>query len=150
MKPLITQITRIFVVLMVMFTSLVGLAKSVSLDLTGGFGVTMNKVAALMSIAGQCEDDVVREHRLTAGSANVEDLAVGDVLTLALFTDKELRIELVSERPALKGRAFLGRAQGGLGLVDCVVLETEHGLVIDVTDSANDRIWKIVSDGNGV
>ena len=35
-------------------------------------------------------------------------------------------------------------------MIDCVVLETENGLVVDVTDSKNGRVWKVVSDESGV
>ena len=96
------------------------------------------------------DDGVVRQHRLSVGAAEVQGLAVGDLLILSLFEDRELQIELVSEEHSLVGRSFLGRMQNGLGLVDCVVLETENGLVVDVTDSKNNRVWKVISDENGV
>lgn len=96
------------------------------------------------------DDGVVRQHQLSVGAAKVQGLAVGDLLILSLFEDRELQIELVSEERSLMGRSFLGRMQNGLGLVDCVVLETENGLVVDVTDSKNNRVWKVISDENGV
>lgn len=96
------------------------------------------------------DDGVVRQHRLSVGAAEVQGLAVGDLLILSLFEDRELQIELVAEEHSLVGRSFLGRMQNGLGLVDCVVLETENGLVVDVTDFKNNRVWKVISDENGV
>ena len=105
---------------------------------------------AAANLSTETDEDIVREHRLTAGAASVQKLAVGDVLILALFEDREVRIELMSEERSLRGRAFLGRDRDGLGLVDCVVLETERGLVVDVTDSKNNRVWKVISDENGV
>ena len=141
---------RILVLLMANISAFMCFAAEISVNLLPSIR-TPSQPGALTSMANlSSEEDVVREHRLGAGAANVQNLEVGDVLILALFEDREVSIELVSEERSLKGRAFLGRDRNGLGLVDCVVLETERGLVVDVTDSKNNRVWKVISDENGV
>lgn len=141
---------RILMALIANFTAFMCFAAEISLNLLPE-ARTSSQAGALRAATNlSTEEDVVREHRLGVGAANVQKLAVGDVLILALFEDREVRIELVSEERSFRGRAFLGRDRNGLGLVDCVVLETERGLVVDVTDSKNNRVWKVISDENGV
>ena len=118
-------------------------AADVALDLRAPARASLQSAAPLA-------EDVVRQHRLGAGRARVSGLAVGDRLDLRLFEDRDLSVELVEETVSRRGRSFLGRTAHGLGLVDCVVLETEQGLVVDVTDSRNGRVWQVVSDADGV
>ena len=44
---------------------------------------------------------------------------------------------LIEETEALLGRAFLGRIDNGLDALGCVVLETDAGIILDVTDFEN-------------
>lgn len=103
----------------------------------------------LLTAAAEGPDGTVRSHRLRSGAARVSGLAVGDVVTARLFDDKTLSVTIVEETTALSGRAFLGRIENALGAVCCVVLETERGLVLDVTDFESGRVWQVVQDDSG-
>lgn len=103
----------------------------------------------LLTAAAEGPDGTVRSHRLRSGAARVSGLAVGDVVTARLFDDKTLSVTIVEETTALSCRAFLGRVENALGAVCCVVLETERGLVLDVTDFESGRVWQVVQDDSG-
>lgn len=122
-------------------------ARNLSLDLSGAGNARM-KVAYSQSAVADSEE--VRSHRLVAGAAKLVGLEVGDVIAFKLFEDKTLEVTLIEETEALAGRAFLGRIDNTLDALGCVVLETESGIILDVTDFENQRVWKVVSDENGV
>ncbi|MBO7206652.1 MAG: hypothetical protein J6W10_03455 [Kiritimatiellae bacterium] len=122
-------------------------ARNLSLDLSGAGNARM-KVAYSQSAVSDSEE--VRSHRLVAGAAKVFGLEVGDVIAFKLFEDKTLEVTLIEETEALTGRAFLGRIDNVLNALGCVVLETESGIILDVTDFENQRVWKVVSDENCV
>ena len=103
----------------------------------------------MLTAAAGGPDGTVRSHRLRPAAARVTGLAVGDVVTARLFDDKTLSVTIVEETTALSGKAFLGRIENTLGAVGCVVLETERGLVLDVTDFDSGRVWQVVQDDAG-
>ena len=121
--------------------------RNISLDLSGAGHAGM-RVAYSQSAAPDNEE--VRSHRLEAGAAKVSGLEVGDVIAFKLFEDKTLEVTIVRETEALSGRAFLGRIDNTLDALGCVILETEAGIILDVTDFEHQRVWKVVSDENGV
>ena len=105
--------------------------RNISLDLSGAGHAGM-RVAYSQSAAPDNEE--VRSHRLEAGAAKVSGLEVGDVIAFKLFEDKTLEVTIVKETEALSGRAFLGRIDNTLDALGCVILETEAGIILDVTD----------------
>ena len=125
-------------------TAFAARAREISLDLSQPADGHKKALAA----AG-VSDGTIRSHRLRPGAARVTGLAVGDVVTVRLFEDKTLSVTIVEETAALSGRAFLGRIENTLGAVGCVVLETERGLVLDVTDFDSGRVWQVVQDDSG-
>ncbi len=122
-------------------------ARNLSLDLTGSEGMSKSMPRKVLMSAGAEE---IRTHRLVAGAAKVSGLAVGDVVSFKLFADETLAVTLVEETSSLTGRAFLGRIDNALGAYGCVVLETDEGVVLDVTDFERQRVWQVVSDATGV
>lgn len=123
------------------------MARNIFLDLSGAGKA---RVGLAYSLSSPADAEEVRSHSLGAGAAKVVGLEVGDVVAFKLFDDKTLEVALVEETHALSGRAFLGSIDNSLDAIGCVVLETEAGIILDVTDFENQRVWKVVSDGNGV
>ena len=124
-----------------------GLARNLSLDLSEPDTGLKRSVARL---ANSPEAEEIRSHRLEPGAAKIDGLAVGDVITFKLFADKELSVTLVEEHASLTGRAFVGRIDNALGALGCVVLVTDEGIILDVTDFEHQRVWQVVSDAQGV
>ena len=120
-------------------------ARVIDVDLSG----QSERMAANVSLSSS-DPEEIRSHCLEPGTAKVSGLEVGDVIAFKLFADKTLEVTLVEETEALSGRAFLGRVNNALDAIGCVVLETSHGIILDVTDFENKRVWKVVSDANGV
>lgn len=124
-----------------------GQARSLFLDLAkSGDGMKH----AVSCLANSPETEEVRAHRLEPGVAKVFGLAVGDVIAFKLFSDKELAVTLAEETDSLTGRAFVGRIDNSLDAFGCVILETEEGIILDVTDFEHQRVWQVVSDAQGV
>lgn len=140
------EMKRILVVVSLCLIGSVSWARSISLDLTG----SSNGVKRAAYLLSSSETEEIRSHRLEAGAAKVSGLEVGDVITFKLFADKTLAVTLTEETSSLSGRAFLGRIENALDAIGCVVLETNEGIVLDVTDFENQRVWQVVSDANGV
>lgn len=122
-------------------------ARNLFLDLSADDENTKSVAYCRSALSGNEE---VRSNRLQAGAAKVSGLEAGDVITFKLFADKTLAVTSIEETPSVSGRAFLGRIDNALGAIGCVVLETEEGIVLDVTDFENQRVWKVVSDADGV
>lgn len=103
--------------------------------------------AALRGMGRAC----LRASMLPRGAAAVDELAVGDTLTFLLFRDTELCVRLAERMESpLGGEAFLGEAEGYDGVKNAVVLQSGEGLMVDIQDFENGRVWSIVSGENGV
>ena len=122
-------------------------ARSLSLDLSGAGGGARQ---AARSVVAPVDSEEVRSHRLGAGAAKISGLETGDVIAFKLFQDKTLEVTLVEKTPSLSGRAFIGRIDNSLNALGCVVLETDDGVILDITDFERRRVWQVVSDANGV
>lgn len=108
-------------------------------------------VGRLMSAAPAQTDGVLRAFDLDAGVADVGDVAVGDELKLTLFEDVALTLTLKEKMPSpLGGDVFIAEASGYEGVKNAVVLRTADGLVVDVQDYLNKRVYKVISTADGV
>ena len=80
-----------------------------------------------------------------------DELGPGDTLDILLFDDDEIRVTLVERMESpLGGDAFLGEVEGAEGVCNAVVLRTDEGLMVDVQDFRNSRVYTVVSDADGV
>lgn len=108
-------------------------------------------VGRLMSAAPAQTDGVLRAFDLDAGVADVGEIAVGDELTFTLFDDVTLTLTLKEKMPSpLGGDVFIAEASGYEGVKNAVVLRTADGLVVDVQDYLNKRVYKVISTADGV
>lgn len=121
-----------------------GWARTVDLDLRPG-------PALQSTVPVPSETGVLRRSSLAAGSASVAGLAVGDVLSLRLYGDVELRLTLVErEESPLAGATFQASAEGMEGVREAVVIESPDGLMVSVQDRRRGRVYSIVSASDGV
>lgn len=99
-----------------------------------------------------CDDSgLIRQYRIGSGSARISALSVGDQVTFRLFDDKEITVDIIEETIALTGRSFIGRVLGDLSPgSSCVVLQNDNGIVLDVLEWKNNRVFQVVSGKNGV
>ena len=116
--------------------------RSISLDLSGG------RPAAAKSIRGASlpVGTPIRSSILKAGSADVGDVAVGDILSVRLFDDLDVSLTLARKMPRSSAGcdAFIAELSGG-DLKNAVVLRTGSGLTMDVQDSRRKRVYKVLS-----
>ncbi len=121
-----------------------GWARTVDLDLRPG-------PALQSTVPAPSETGVLRCSSLASGSASVAGLAVGDVLSLRLYGDVELRLTLVErEESPLAGATFQASVEGMEGVREAVVIESPDGLMVSVQDRRRGRVYSIVSASDGV
>jgi len=117
-------------------------SRTIDLDLRSG--------AALQSSAPM-EKGVLRRSALAPGAALVKNLAVGDELSLRLYSDVEVKLVLVEREEApLTGPVFQAVVDGANGIRDAVVIETPEGLLVNACDCRCGRLYSIVSSVDGV
>ena len=119
------------------------LGSNFSLDLrgpaTGGGG---KRLKAQQNV----QDGILRKVSLDTGAADVGALQVGDTLSLTLFDDIAIDLELKEKMPSpLGGEAFIAEASGYEGIKTAVVLNTADGLTIDIQDYLNQKVYKVIS-----
>ena len=107
--------------------------------------------ARLMSTTLASSDGTLRSFDLNAGVADVGEVIVGDELVFTLFDDVTIALTLKEKMPSpLGGDVFIAEASGYEGVKNAVVLRTADGLVIDVQDYLNKRVYKVISASEGV
>ena len=137
------SITRTLAVVMLSaFAAQCASGRSITLDLSGG------RSAAAKSVRGGSlpVGTPIRSSTLKAGSADVGEVAVGDVLSVRLFDDLDVSLTLAKKMPrsSVGGDAFIAEQSGG-GFKNAVVLRTGSGLTMDVQDSRRKKVYKVLS-----
>ena len=98
------------------------------------------------SAPAEREDGTLRRVDLSAGTASVGEIDIGDELEFTLFDDVKITLRLTGRSPSLLGGdVFLAEASGYDGVKNAVVLRTEEGLTVDIQDFLNDRVYKVIS-----
>ena len=96
-------------------------------------------------------DGMLRTFVLEAGMADVGEVTVGDILTFTLFDDVTVSLTLKEKMPSpLGGDVFIAEASGYEGVKNAVVLRTDDGLVVDVQDYREKKVYKVISTADGV
>jgi len=107
--------------------------------------------ARLLSAPVSSSGEGGRRLTLAAGAATVEELAVGDVITLSLFDDIELSLTLVKKMSNPTGSdMFVAEVAGYDGIASAIVLRNADGLTIDVQDFQNRKVYRVISTASGV
>lgn len=127
-------------------------ASQISLDLRPAKGQFLSKKALATGGSGNdaCEVGVIRQSALTAGSAMVNGLAVGDVLKIRMYDDVVLELTLAErEESPLTGPTFQAKEMRS-NWRDAVVMETADGLLVNATDPESGLVYSVVSSAGGV
>ena len=105
------------------------------------------------SPAGNPSDDrnIVATHvipRAALSDSGVGQLAVGDTLSVFLFSDEPLRIRLAERTPGADV-SFLGTLDESDGILDTVVIGDRSGIQMDIRDFRHGRVYTVYSSESG-
>ena len=136
-------------------TAMAGLAwgRSIALDLRGEASPNGSHGGVRLMSASAPADDcgTIRSTSLAAGATDVGAVDVGDVLSLTLFEDVSVGLTLRERMPSpLGGDVFLAEVDGLDGVKRAVVIRTDDGLTVDIQDSPDRRVYKVVTTADGV
>lgn len=141
----------ILIVVSVFFTCYYCRGANITLDLYSRMMLQKSIEANITSANNIEEFDLIRQYRIDFGSTIIPSISVGDIITFRLFEDKDVSISIAEEMESMTGKSFIGREIGDLlGVSSCVILQNENGIVLDMFDWENKRVFQIVSDNNGV
>ncbi len=86
-----------------------------------------------------------------AMGAFADAMGVGDVLPLALPGGASVRLTMRERMPSpLGGDVFVADVDGLAGVRDAIVLSTDAGVMVDMQDFLNRKVYKIAMDADGV